>query len=66
MLETCIVIASLVGVLSTEPNNKVDLYKAECGNKSKFFILGNKPNVINEVSVLKINSDLSYAIKLKG
>lgn len=66
MLETCIIIASLVGVLSTEPNTKVDLYKAECDNKSKFFILGNKPNIINEVSILKSNSDLSYTIKLKG
>ncbi len=66
MLEACIVVASLIGVLSTEPNSRVDLYKADCQNDSKFFILGNTPNTINEVSILKINSDLSYTIKLKG
>ena len=65
MLEACIVVASLVGVLSTEPNNKVALYKADCETSNKFFILDNKPNTIREVDIIKINSDLSYTIKLK-
>lgn len=66
MLEACIVIASLVGVLSTEPNNKLVLYKADCQTNDKFFILGSTPNTIKEVDIVKINSDTTYTIKLKG
>ena len=66
MLEACIVVASLVGILSTEPNNKLVLYKADCQTDSKFFILGNTPNTIKEVDIIKINPDTTYTIKLKG
>ena len=66
MLEACIVVASLVGILSTEPNSKVELYKADCQTDSKFFILGSNPNIIKEVDIVKINSDTTYTIKLKG
>ena len=66
MLEACIVVASIVGILSTEPNNKIALYKADCQTDSKFFILGSKPNIIKEVDIVKINSDTTYTIKLKG
>jgi hypothetical protein len=66
MLEACIVVASLVGILNTEPSDKVALYKADCEHSTKFFIVDNKPNTIREVDIIKINNDLSYTIKLKG
>ena len=64
MLESCIVIASLVGVLNTEPNTKVELYKADCNHDIVFFV-NNKENdtVVEEVKVIKINKDLSYTFK---
>lgn len=64
MLESCIVIASLVGVLNTEPDVKVELYKADCNNREVFFV-NNKDDdtVVEEVKVIKINKDLSYTFK---
>ncbi len=66
LLEACIVIASMVGILNTEPNTKVAFYKADCESSTKFFIVDKKPNSISEVDVIKINNDLSYTISLKG
>ena len=61
-MEACIVIAKLIGILSTEPNTPVNLYKLDCYDSEKFIIL--KGELI-EVDILKINPDLIYIVKEK-
>lgn len=66
MLETCIVIGSMIGILNSTPDTKLIVYKADCVDSTRFFILDNKPDTIKEVSIIKINSDLTYTIKIAG
>lgn len=61
-MEACIVIAKLIGILSTEPNTPVNLYKLDCYDSEKFIVL--KGELI-EVDIVKINPDLTYIIKEK-
>lgn len=66
MLETCIVVASMLGILNTSPDTKLTVYRAECVDSTRFFIVDDKPDTIKEVSIIKINSDLTYTIELEG
>lgn len=61
-MEACIVIAKLIGILSTEPNTPVNLYKLDCYDSEKFIVL--KGELI-EVDIIKINPDLTYIVKEK-
>lgn len=61
-MEACIVIAKLIGILSTEPNTPVNLYKLDCYDSEKFIVL--KGELI-EVDIVKINPDLTYIVKEK-
>lgn len=61
-MEACIVIAKLIGILSTEPNTPVNLYKLDCHDSEKFIVL--KGELI-EVDIIKINPDLTYIVKEK-
>ena len=61
-MEACIVIAKLIGILSTEPNTPVNLYKLDCHDSEKFIVL--KGELI-EVDIVKINPDLTYIVKEK-
>lgn len=61
-MKACIVIAKLIGILSTEPNTPVNLYKLDCYDSEKFIII--KGELI-EVDIVKINPDLTYIVKEK-
>lgn len=61
-METCIVIAKLIGILNSNP---VDLYKLDCGGTEHSVIIQNQEFV--EVQIKNINhKDLTYNIVLKG
>lgn len=56
-METCIVIAKLIGILNSEP---VDVYKLHCSSDTYHVILVD--DSITEVQILKQNKDLTYEI----
>lgn len=59
-METCIVIAKLIGILNSQP---VDFYKLDCGEAAHSVIIQNQQFV--EINIVNINKDLTYNIKLK-
>lgn len=56
-METCIVIAKLIGMLNSEP---VDVYKLHCTLDTYHVILIN--DSMKEVQIIKQNKDLTYEI----
>ena len=64
----CIVIAKLMGTLVGDiqhiNESNVSFYNLECDSGIHSVIVRNDEFI--EVNVLKINRDLSYAIKIKG
>lgn len=65
-LDSCIIIAKLVGILNSDiiESAKVDFYNVDCKNGSYSVMIENTKVV--EVNVVKINKDLSYNIKAKS
>lgn len=55
------------GVLDTNPVNEVTVYKADCQEHTRFFIVDNTVNEFKtiDVEIVSINNDLTYNIKLK-
>lgn len=56
-METCIVIAKLIGILNSEP---IDVYKLHCTSDTYHAVLINEQLV--PVHILKQNQDLTYVI----
>lgn len=59
-METCIVIAKLMGVLNSQP---VDVYKLDCLYTNTYIVIEDKNTIV--VDVKSINSDLTYNLSVK-
>lgn len=60
MVETCVVIAKLIGILNTQP---VNVYKLDCMTSNTYIVIEDKSTLV--VDVKSINSDLSYNVVVK-
>lgn len=56
-METCIVIAKLIGILNSEP---IDVYKLHCTSDTYYAVLIDEQLV--PVQIVKQNEDLTYVI----
>ena len=65
-MNSCIVIAELIGLLSGDisQESRVNFYNLDCDSGIHSVIVQNDKFV--EIDVIKINKDLSYNIKIKG
>jgi len=65
-MNSCIVIAELIGLLSGDisQESRVNFYNLDCDSGMYSAIVQNDKFV--EIDVIKINKDLSYNIKIKG
>lgn len=67
MLEACIIIATMIGVVDNNRSNEITVYEADCGEHSRYFIVDSTVNEFKTINVeiIGINDDLTYNIKLK-